>query len=139
MEENNTPVVKLRTNRGLLKFILLSLITFGIYAIVVLSHISTEINTIATKHDQKNTMHYCLVFFLLGPITLQIFTLIWWSKLSSRMGQELTTRNIDYKFGAGQYWGWGFFGSLIVVGPFIYYYKLFKAMNLLCADYNEKG
>lgn len=103
MEENNTPVVKLRTNRGLLKFILLSLITFGIYAIVVLSHISTEINTIATKHDQKNTMHYCLVFFLLGPITLQIFTLIWWSKLSSRMGQELTTRNIDYKFGAGQY------------------------------------
>ena len=58
------PAVQLRTNRGLLKFILLSIITLGIYGIVVMSHISTDINVIATRYDGKKTMHYCLVFFI---------------------------------------------------------------------------
>ena len=137
--QNQAPVVKLRTNRGLLKFILLSIITLGIYAIVCLSHVSSEINKVAGPYDHKKTLHYCLVLFLLTPITAGIFSLIWYSMLCGRMDDELTRRNIDYKFGAGTYWGWGFFGTLILIGPFIFYHKFFKAMNLLNADYNEKG
>ena len=139
MEENNVPSEKLRTNRSLWKYLLLSLITFGIYGIVVMSHVSTEINYIATKHDHRNTMHYCLMFFLLSWLTLGIYPLVWWTLLSSRMGQELVTRNLNYSFGGGTFWGWGILGSLIIVGPFIYYHKLFKAMNKLCEDYNARG
>lgn len=142
MEENqtnNVPVMKLRTNRGLLKFILLTIVTLGIYAIVCFSHVSSEINKVAGPYDHRKTLHFCLVFFILTPITAGIFNLIWWSMLCSRMDDELTRRNIEYKFGAGTYWGWSFFGSLILVGPFIFLYKFFKAMNLLNADYNVKG
>ena len=39
------PVGQLKTNRGLLKLILLSIITFGIYGLVVMSAVSTDINT----------------------------------------------------------------------------------------------
>lgn len=63
--EDNTPArpaFQLKTNRGLLKYILLSIITFGIYGIVVMSTISTDINDIASKYDGKRTMHFCLVF-----------------------------------------------------------------------------
>lgn len=35
--------------------------------------------------------------------------------------------------------GWNILGSLIIVGPFIYTYKLLHAMNDLCADYNARG
>jgi hypothetical protein len=28
-------------------------------------------------------------------------------------------------------------GSLIIVGPFIYLYKFFKAMNIIADDYNK--
>ena len=129
---------KLRTNRGLLKFILLSLITFGIYGIVCFSHISKEINTLATEHDHRRTMHYCLVFFLLSWLTLGIMMLIWWHNICDRIGDELKYRRIKYSFGAGSYWGWGFFGVLIIIGPFIFYHKFFKAMNLLNADYNKQ-
>ena len=142
MEEsqtNNVPVMKLRTNRGLLKFILLTIVTLGIYAIVCFSHVSSEINKVAGPYDHRKTLHFCLVFFILTPITAGIFNLIWWSMLCSRMDDELARRNIEYKFGAGTYWGWSFFGSLILVGPFIFLYKFFKAMNLLNADYNVKG
>ena len=58
------PVGQLKTNRGLLKYILLSFITFGIYGIVVMSSISNDINIVASRYDGKKTMHYCLLFFL---------------------------------------------------------------------------
>lgn len=133
------PAVPLNTNRSLLKFILLNLITLGIYGIVILSGISTDINTIASRYDGKKTMHYCLIFFLLTGLTLGIAPLVWFHRLSARIGQELTRRGIAYSFGAGSFWGWNVLGACIVVGPFIYLYKLLHAMNLLCADYNAKG
>lgn len=129
----------LRTNRGLLKFILLSFITLGIYPIVCFSHISSEINWVATKHDGRHTMHYCLVFFIFSWLTLGIVPLVWSHNICDRMGDELHTRRIDYSFGAGTFWGWGIVGSLIVIGPFIFLHKFFKAMNLINADYNAKG
>ena len=92
----------------------------------------------ATEHDHRRTMHYCLVFFLLSWLTLGIMMLIWWHNICDRIGDELKYRRIKYSFGAGSYWGWGFFGVLIIVGPFIFYHKFFKAMNLLNADYNKQ-
>ena len=131
---------QLRTDRGLIKFVLLSLITFGIYGIVVMSHISTEINDIASKHDGKHTMHYCLVFFVLSWLTFGIYPLIWYHNLSNRIGNELTRRNLAYSFSAGTFWGWGFLGILLFgIGPLVYLYKLLTAMNTLAADYNKVG
>lgn len=131
--------LQLRTNRGLLKFILLSMITFGIYGLVVMSHISEDINTIASKYDGKKTMHYCLVVFLFSWLTFGIVPLVWIHKISARIGNELNRRGIDYTFGAVTFWAWGVLGSIIVVGPFIFYHKFLKSMNLLAADFNTRG
>ena len=51
----------LRTKRGLLKFVLLGLITFGIYDIWQMSEVRETLNLIATRRDGKRTMHYCLM------------------------------------------------------------------------------
>lgn len=135
------PVVvrKLKTNRGMIKYFLLSLITFGIYGLVVLSSVSTDINTIASRYDGKRTMHYCLLFFIVSWLTLGIGVLVWFHRVSARIGRELDRRGIDYHFGAGSYWGWNILGTIIVVGPFVYIHKLLKSMNLLAEDYNVKG
>ena len=125
----------LRTNRGLLKYVLLSLITFGIYGIVVKTHISMEIDTVAAPRDHKSTLNYLLVVLILGPITLGIYTLIWNHQLSNRIGDELKARNLGYEFDAGTFWGWGFFGSLILIGPFVFVHKLLKSMNLINESY----
>lgn len=142
MEEqvvNTAPVAQIHTKRGLLKYILLNIITLGIYSLVYFSSISTDINQIAAQYDGKKTMHFCLLFFLVGPITFGIGQIVWYHKLSDRIGAELRRRGIGYSFGAGSFWGWNVLGSFIAVGPFIYLHKLSKAMNLLCADYNQKG
>jgi hypothetical protein len=137
--ENTAPAVQLKTNKGLLKTILLSLITLGIYPLVVMSVVSNDINTVASKYDGKKTMHFCLLAFIFVPITFGIAGIVWYHKISDRIGAELNRRGIAYNFGAGTYWGWSVLGSLIGVGPLVYMHKLFKAVNLMNADYNEKG
>lgn len=127
-----------RTHRGLGKFFFLSLITFGIYGLVVMSHISEEINYVA-RQDGRHTMHYCLVFFIFSWLTFGIVPLVWYHRISRRIGRELDRRCLGYNFGASDYWLWNILGSIIIVGPFIYIHKLMKAMNLLNADYNCRG
>ncbi len=128
-----------KTNYGMLKIILLSMITFGIYGLVVFSNMSTDINVIASKYDGKKTMHYCLLVFIFSWLTFGIAPIVWYHRISARIGKELARRGISYSFGAGSFWGWNVLGSLIVVGPFVYLHKLCKAMNLLGADYSVNG
>lgn len=52
-QTSTAPVGQLKTNKSLVKFILLSLITFGIYGIVILSSVSNDINIIASRYDEK--------------------------------------------------------------------------------------
>lgn len=140
METNvNAPAVQLRTDRGLAKMILLSLLTFGIYALVVESHIGEELNLIAGRHDGRRTMHFCLIYFLFSWLTLGIAPIVWYHRTSDRMHGELVRRQIDYDFGATDFWLWCILGSLIVIGPYVYIYKRMKAMNLINEDYNQKG
>lgn len=115
------------------------LITLGIYDIWQMSEVGETLNLIATRRDGKRTMHYCLMFFLVGWLTLGIGWLVWFHKLSSRIGTEQAARGLPVTVTAATYWLWNILGSLIIVGPFIYTYKLLHAMNDLCADYNARG
>ena len=112
----------LQTNRSLTKYVLLGLITLGIYDIVVM-----------TK------MNFCLVFFIFSWLTFGIVPLVWYHRLSARIGGEQARRNQPVTMTAGTFWGWYFFGSLIIVGPFVYAYRLLHSMNALSEDYNKVG
>lgn len=136
---STAPVGQLKTNKGLIKTLLLSFITFGIYSIVVMSAVSSDINIVASRYDGKKTMHYCLLFFLVAPLTFGIGAIVWSHKISSRIGAELRRRGVDYNFGAFDFWFWNTIGCLIIVGPFIYQHKLFKAVNKMNEHYNMYG
>ena len=136
---NTAPVGQLKTNKGLLKTILLSLITFGIYLLVVMSSVSDDINIVASRHVGKKTMHFCLLTFIFVPISFGIAGIVWFHKISNRIGAELKRRGVAYSFSAADYWLWNVLGKLIVVGTFIYLHKLFKAVNKMNAHYNING
>ncbi len=129
----------LTTNRGLLKYILLNIITFGIYPLIVMSTISTEINVVAQRYDGKHTMHYCLIFFIFSWLTLGIAPFVWFHRISARIGNEQARRGLPQTISALSFWGWNVLGSFIIIGPFVYLYKLLNSMNSICADYNMKG
>ncbi|MBR1808794.1 MAG: DUF4234 domain-containing protein [Paludibacteraceae bacterium] len=137
--ETTKPTLQLRTNRGLAKMFFLSLITLGIYPLVVESHISEELNTVISKYDGRHTMHYCLIAFIFSWMTMGIVPIVWIHRTCDRMHNELLRRGIQYDFGASDFWLWNVFGSMILIGPFIFVHKRMKAMNLINADYNVKG
>ena len=136
---STAPVAQLKTNRGLIKLILLSLITFGIYPLVLWSSVSNDINTIATRYDGKKTTHYLLMAFVFSWLTFGISPIVWSHKISARIGNELKRRGIGYSFGAGTFWGWNILGAFIGIGPLVYTHKLLKAMNKLSEHYNVYG
>jgi len=133
------PADQLKTNRSLLKYILLSIVTFGIYSIVFYYGVSSDINVTASRYDGKKTMNYALLLFLIAPLTMGIAALVWNHKLFSRMGEELKRRNLSAQLSATDFWLWGVVGSIIIVGPFIALHKLATASNQINESYNMYG
>ncbi len=128
-------IIMFNTNRNLLKFVLLSIVTLGIYGLVMMYHISKEINVAASPHDGKHTMNFLLIFFIFSWLTFGIAALIWYHRISNRIGGEVVRRGSYYQFGAEDFWLWSILGSLIIVGPYIYMHKLLKSMNIINIDY----
>lgn len=133
------PAKPLKTDRSLVKYILLGMITLGIYPLVVMTIATDDVNTIASRYDGKKSMHYCLLTFIIAPITLGIALLVWNHNISNRIGDELKRRNLDYSLSASDFWLWSILGSLILVGPLVYTHKFLTAVNKLSESYNVYG
>lgn len=133
------PHAQLPANYSLLKLIFLGLITFGIYPLVIIARAGDAVNTIASRYDGRRTMSYWLLFFIVGPITCGIATLVWTHRISNRIGNELRRRGHNTNFSASTFWLWSILGSLIAIGPLVYLYKFCAAMNELVSDYNARG
>lgn len=135
-EEKTYTPPKLKTNRSMWKFMLLSILTLGIYSIIFFIPFSYDLDKVDPRRNRAKTMNYAFAY-ILSLFTFSIVTLIWHHHIADRINEALERRNIPYEFGTGTFWAWYFFGSFILIGPFVYMHKLCKAMNLLCAHYNE--
>jgi len=130
--------LKLAENRSLAKMFFLGILTLGIYPSIINYYMCEDINLIASPHDGQRTMHPNAMA-LLAVITLTIYAFVWEHKLCNRIRDELSRRDIDYKFSASTFWLWSVLGCLIIIGPFVYCHKYCTAMNYLAADYNRRG
>lgn len=137
--QQGMPVAQLKTDRSFIKTILLSLITFGIYALICYGHIADDVNLVCSRYDGRKSMNYYLLIFIVGPITFGIAAIVWMHNLCDRIGNELKRRQIDYDFGAKDFWLWGILGSIIVIGPFVFAHKFFKAINKMNDSFNKIG
>ncbi|MCL2595270.1 MAG: DUF4234 domain-containing protein [Promicromonosporaceae bacterium] len=133
----NVPFRQLKTDRNLWVWLGLSIITFGIYSIIVWYTMAEDINMTAQR-DGKKTMNYLLVI-LLSMVTFGIFMIVWMHMFSDRVGNEARRRNLGELVSAKDFWLWYVLGSLIIIGPFVYMYKVFNAMNHINGSYNQYG
>lgn len=162
------PALKLPTKRSLVKMIFLSILTLGIYPMVIWSRLVSEVNMTTSRYDGERSMSF-FGMLMLSPITLGIHSLVWFHKLCRRIGAELQRRSIPYAFGAKDFWlcnilfsflsgvcmgvsgamfAYGYrvpalvlliVGLLTLFGPFVFIHKLMKSMNKLNEDYNING
>lgn len=121
---------------SLLLYILLSILTFGIYPLIILYRVIKNINIAATPYDSKTTPNL-LTLIVLSIITFGIYSLVFFHKLSNRAGNEARRRGMYTSFGAKDFWIWNILLAFIF-GSLVYYYKLFEVMNYISRDYNSR-
>ena len=137
-EARNYKPRKLTTNRNMWKLMILNILTLGVYSVFFFTPLADELDKISPKKDRSKTMSF-FAAYVLAFFTASIVMTYWHYQIADRIDDALSECGIPMDFGTGDFWGWYFFGSLILVGPFIYFHKLCKAMNALCEDYNRKN
>ena len=102
---------------------------------IIFTRMTKELNRILDNTDEITpylAAHYISFFF-------PIYALLWFSWFTGTIGEEMRFRGIAYKYNRWTFWGWCVLGLFVVVGPIIYFYKTFKAFNMLAHEYNKKG
>ena len=125
----------MKTNRGLIKLILLSAITFGIYALFFWSKYAQDMN-IVCQGDGKHTRGV-LARIIFSVITFGIYELVWMYNVGERISANAHRRGIHCNVTGGSILLWYILGSLIFIGPFIALHKMIHGLNDLCYAYND--
>lgn len=128
---------RLTDNRGLLTYILLSLITCGIYSYYFLYKMAHDVN-IACEGDGEETAGL-VAFILLSFVTCGIYAWIWYYKLGNRLAANANRYGMTFQENGTTVLMWLLFGSLLCgIGPFIAMNILIKNSNRICNAYNRQ-
>lgn len=125
------------SNRGLGQYIVLSIITCGIYSWYFLYKLAADVN-IMCKDDGDKTAGLA-TFILLSIITCGIYPLIWYYKIGNRLMANAPKYSLNFTENGTSVLMWMIFGSLLCgIGYFIGINILIKNTNAMANAYNAK-
>ena len=125
----------LKTNRSFFKYLILSVVTLGIYGFFIISKMAKEAN-LADEGGKKVGGLLAVIF--LGAITAGIYDMYWYYRVCEKFGNVVRSDNGTPRITGGAFLLWTIFGSAIVIGPFIAQAKLIKMWNDSNAIYNAR-
>lgn len=136
-ENNNTTVVSnpLPTHRGFVKWLLLTIITFGIYDLYSIHVIGRETN-VSCAADGKKTRGLA-AYILFSILTLGIYGIVWHVLVCDRFQNRLEKAGQKSPVSAVSWVLWNYVGALILVGPCVAKSKLFQGLNRCNELYNQ--
>ena len=124
----------IREKRSLFIYLLLSVLTFGIYAIYHQYMMICDINTML-KEDGKKTPQVFWLLLLFVP-TLTLYPLFWHCALGNRLRANLRARNIPCAVGGGGQLLLVLLGRQCLPLLWIAQYNVIHACNDLAKQYN---
>lgn len=123
--------MELKTNRGLLKYLIFGFLTLGIYGMYII-HAAAKETDETCKEDGKNTKGL-LLYILFSILTLGIYGLVWSYNIIERWGKFIRVRGQSPRVSGGTYILWLIVGSMIGIGPLVAQYLFLHTWN----DVNE--
>lgn len=126
----------LKTDRNIFLYILLTLVTCGIYGYYFIYKLAQDVN-VACDGDGESTPGL-LMFVLLSWITCGIYAYYWYYKLANRLAKNAPRYGMQFQENGTTVLMWIIFGMLLCgIGSFIGLHILFKNANMICAAYNR--
>lgn len=129
----------MKTNRSFLAYILLTLVTCGIYELYFLWTLIRDTNEIC-REDGKHTPGL-LKFILLSLVTCGIYSIIWWYNIADRLHVAGVRYNVDTEVSGSTVLLWILLGTVLGCGVLSLYaiYLVIRALNRLSVDYNARN
>ena len=114
---------KLQTNRSMIRFILLGIVTLGIYMIYVHHKMAKDVN-VACAGDGENTSEMPRLL-LLGIVTLGVYFFIWYYKLGNRLAKNALRYGLSFKYNGT------IILSLMLGGGLISFFSVFLGLEFV--------
>lgn len=126
--------MQVKTNRSLIVFILLTILTCGIYSLFFWHSYVKDVNTICAG-DGKNTRGV-LALIVFSMLTLGIYALVWSCGMQNRLRENARRYNAGPMSGGGAVVLWQLFGPLLFgLGGLIGTYIQIDSMNRIAYNY----
>ncbi len=128
--------MKIKEDRSLVMYILLSLVTCGIYSYYFLYSIAQDANVVCADDGKKTSG--LAAFILLSIVTCGIYAWIWYYNLGNRLSENAPRYGLNFSENGTTVLMWMIFGSFLCgIGPFIAMNILITNMKSLAHAYNE--
>lgn len=121
--------------RSFWKYLILSIITCGIYSIIFWYQYSIDMNTVCNG-DGKETRNYIIVI-LLSFITCGIYYYVWMYGVGNRLQESGERYGLNIQENGTTLLLWTIIGSFACgIGPLVAMYFMIKDMNEVAVRYN---
>lgn len=126
---------RLKADRSLVAFILLSIITCGIYELYFIYALARDVNAACAGDGQSTAGLVKLI--LLSFITCGIYGWYWYYALGNRLAANAPRYGLNFQENGTTVLLWMLLGSLLCgLGVFVGWHILIKNTNALCGAYN---
>ena len=127
----------LKTDRSLVLYILLGILTCGIYQLYVFYTIMRDVN-VACDGDGRHTPGL-LEFILFGILTCGIYDLYWFYSVGNRLADTAPRYGLHFQENGTTLLLWMLIGSLLCfIGSYVGIYFLLNNVNAICSAYNQQ-
>lgn len=126
----------LAQDRSIVKFIIFSTITFGIYDIWFFYKMINDIHILF--YDEDEPLPTFSKYLLYSIFTLGIYNIYYWLKVSDKMRSEAIKRGLNVEISGG-FIAFCFIASYVFgIISYCAYGIIFNSLNTLIEDYNRK-
>ncbi len=127
-------MVQVDNNRGLMKYVLLTLVTCGFYSWYFIYKLAADVNVIC-EGDGEHT-DGLLKLILLSLCTCGIYSWVWYYKLGNRLWKNAQRYGLIFAENGTSVLLWQLFGSALCgIGPFVAMNIIIKNTNALATQY----
>lgn len=128
--------MKVKEDRSLVMYILLSIVTCGIYSYYFLYSMAQDANVVCANDGRKTAG--LVTFILLSAVTCGIYAWVWYYNLGNRLAENAPKYGLNFSENGTTVLMWFIFGAFLCgIGPFIAMNILINNMNRLAHAYNE--
>lgn len=128
---------KLTTDRSIVAYVLLTIITCGIYGYYFIYNLAKEINVACEGDDERTPGLASYIIF--SFLTCGFYSLYWEYKIANRIAANGSRYGLHIEENGSSVLLWRIFGCFIcMLGTFVGTNILITNANRICAAYNQK-